>query len=330
MQQALDALERAEVSLNAYADGADWGHYDRYTLNACTTAMDALRAALDAPSESVAQDALHDAAQAALESLEGFLRFMAVMNDGPDASDKLLAEDHAEGAFIKAVAVVPVLRAALAVDAAPAPVAQPVAYADEVSFRDAMRSGKGCDVWSVPGDYEQRTGRKLIALAYAAPAPVAPDVSLIGEVKSAAPVAQADPTMSRDELVAAAESIGMRFPPAPAPVAQRDAMCPHQHAIDDWQHFEGAIESSAVPAPVAPLNLADSAVQRRLAAQWGYVPAAHAPVAQPDAAPALVPLTGQQIVACWGRTEGTRNGYGPFALSVIAEFCRVNKIGGAA
>lgn len=75
----------------------------------------------------VAPAGLRDAAQSALESLEGFLRFMAVMNDGPDASDKLLAEDHAEGAFLRAVEVVPILRAALAVDAAPAPVAPAVA-----------------------------------------------------------------------------------------------------------------------------------------------------------------------------------------------------------
>jgi hypothetical protein len=38
---------------------------------------------------------------------------------------------------------------------------EPVGYADTIAFDEAMRVGKGCDVWPVKGDYEQRTGRKL-------------------------------------------------------------------------------------------------------------------------------------------------------------------------
>jgi len=45
---------------------------------------------------------------------------------------------------------------------------KPVAFADRIAFESAMAAGKGCDVWPVAGDYEQRTGRKLIAL-YAEP-----------------------------------------------------------------------------------------------------------------------------------------------------------------
>jgi hypothetical protein len=39
-----------------------------------------------------------------------------------------------------------------------------VAYADKIAFEDAMKTGKGCDVWPTAGDYEARTGRKLIEL----------------------------------------------------------------------------------------------------------------------------------------------------------------------
>ena len=42
--------------------------------------------------------------------------------------------------------------------------AEPVAWADKIAFESAMQAGKGCDVWPRPGDYEQRTGRKLVAL----------------------------------------------------------------------------------------------------------------------------------------------------------------------
>jgi hypothetical protein len=50
----------------------------------------------------------------ALEALEGFVRFAAIHSDGPDASDKYLAEDYAEEAFLKTAKVLPDLRAALA------------------------------------------------------------------------------------------------------------------------------------------------------------------------------------------------------------------------
>ena len=43
----------------------------------------------------------------------------------------------------------------------PQPKQEPVGYADAIAFDEAMRFGKGCDVWPVKGDYEQRTGRKL-------------------------------------------------------------------------------------------------------------------------------------------------------------------------
>ena len=56
---------------------------------------------------------LREAAQQALEALEGFLRFAAIHSDGPDASDKYLAEDYAEEAFLKAAKVLPDLRTAL-------------------------------------------------------------------------------------------------------------------------------------------------------------------------------------------------------------------------
>ena len=45
-----------------------------------------------------------------------------------------------------------------------APQPEPVAWADKVAFEQAMKVGKGCDVWPAPGDYEKRTGRKLIGV----------------------------------------------------------------------------------------------------------------------------------------------------------------------
>jgi hypothetical protein len=39
-----------------------------------------------------------------------------------------------------------------------------VAFADRISFDQAMKSGKGHDVWPEAGDYEARTGRKLRVL----------------------------------------------------------------------------------------------------------------------------------------------------------------------
>ena len=46
----------------------------------------------------------------ALEVLECFLRFAAIHRDGPDASDKYLAEDYAEEGFLKAAKLLPALR----------------------------------------------------------------------------------------------------------------------------------------------------------------------------------------------------------------------------
>jgi hypothetical protein len=51
------------------------------------------------------------------------------------------------------------LRAALAQEEQ-----EPVAFADRISFDQAMKSGKGHDVWPEAGDYEARTGRKLRVL----------------------------------------------------------------------------------------------------------------------------------------------------------------------
>ena len=50
----------------------------------------------------------------ALEALENFARFQRMMMDGPDVSDRLLAEDYAEAGFMKMATAIPALRAALA------------------------------------------------------------------------------------------------------------------------------------------------------------------------------------------------------------------------
>ena len=46
----------------------------------------------------------------ALEALELFERFRAMMTGGPDSSDKLLAEDYAEMGFVRGVAAITALR----------------------------------------------------------------------------------------------------------------------------------------------------------------------------------------------------------------------------
>lgn len=51
----------------------------------------------------------------ALTALENFDRFRRMMEDGPDASDKLLAEDYAEMAFVQGAKLIPSIRAALGV-----------------------------------------------------------------------------------------------------------------------------------------------------------------------------------------------------------------------
>ena len=64
-----------------------------------------------------------EAMKLALEALENFARFQRMMRDGPDASDKLLAEDYAEAGFMKMAAAIPALRAALAEQPQQEPVA---------------------------------------------------------------------------------------------------------------------------------------------------------------------------------------------------------------
>ena len=49
--------------------------------------------------------------------------------------------------------------------------------------------------------------------------------------------------------------------------------------VDQSNTYRAMVASAPQPAPVAqPLNLSDKAVQKRLAAQWGFVPAAQHPV----------------------------------------------------
>jgi hypothetical protein len=85
---------------------------------------------------------LREAAQQALEALEAL--------DAPPSG----VVDHYELDRRKQA-----LRAALAQQEQ-----EPVAFADRISFDQAMKSGKGHDVWSEAGDYEARTGRKLRVL----------------------------------------------------------------------------------------------------------------------------------------------------------------------
>jgi len=54
-----------------------------------------------------------EAMKLALEALEAFLRFAAIHHDGPDTSDKYLAEDYAVEGFRKARQVLPALRTAI-------------------------------------------------------------------------------------------------------------------------------------------------------------------------------------------------------------------------
>jgi len=52
--------------------------------------------------------------QQALAALENFARFQRMMMDGPDVSDKLLAEDYAEAGFLQGAKTITALRTALA------------------------------------------------------------------------------------------------------------------------------------------------------------------------------------------------------------------------
>jgi len=96
-----------------------------------------------------------EAMKLALEALEAFLRFAAIHHDGPDTSDKYLAEDYAVEGFRKARQVLPALRTAIeaaeqqepapgyckhckqytieeSLPAQSAPVQEPVSWADEI------------------------------------------------------------------------------------------------------------------------------------------------------------------------------------------------------
>lgn len=53
------------------------------------------------------------AMQQALEALSDFARFQSMMMDGPDDSDRMLAEDYAEAGFKKMPAAIEALREAL-------------------------------------------------------------------------------------------------------------------------------------------------------------------------------------------------------------------------
>jgi hypothetical protein len=70
---------------------------------------------------------------------------------------------------------------------------EPIAWADKISFENAMKSGKGCDVWPKAGDYVQLTGRELTTLyLHPAPQPAIPEgwklvpIEPTGEMKRAA------------------------------------------------------------------------------------------------------------------------------------------------
>ncbi len=65
-----------------------------------------------------------EAMKQALEALEAFLRFAAIHHDGPDTSDKYLAEDYAVEGFRKARQVLPALRTAIAEAEKQEPVAE--------------------------------------------------------------------------------------------------------------------------------------------------------------------------------------------------------------
>jgi hypothetical protein len=76
----------------------------------------------------------------ALEALEAFLRFAAIHHDGPDTSDKYLAEDYAVEGFRKARQVLPALRTAIETAEKQEPTGkqslqvkqEPVAWAEEI------------------------------------------------------------------------------------------------------------------------------------------------------------------------------------------------------
>lgn len=77
-----------------------------------------------------------EAMQQALEALENFARFQRMMIDGPDVSDKLLAEDYAEAGFLQGAKTIPALRERLA---QPQPVqVSPATFIELVEGRETM------------------------------------------------------------------------------------------------------------------------------------------------------------------------------------------------
>lgn len=58
-------------------------------------------------------EAVRHLLQHALAALENFEHYRSIMVDGPDVSDKLLAEDYAEIGFVQGATLLPALRAAL-------------------------------------------------------------------------------------------------------------------------------------------------------------------------------------------------------------------------
>lgn len=107
--------------------------------------------------------------------------------------------------------------------------------------------------------------------------------------------------------------------PAPQAPAEIEAKADNDSAYayaDGWNACRRAMLAAA-PAPT------DAELERRTGEPhvdgWPLVSGLPVPKA-PEA------LTVDAITRCWGQSEGTRNGYAPFARAVIAEFCRINNI----
>ena len=85
-----------------------------------------------------------EAMKLALEALEAFLRFAAIHHDGPDTSDKYLAEDYAVEGFRKARQVLPALRTAIET----AEKQEPVAWANINKHGDITHTNNKRMPWS--------------------------------------------------------------------------------------------------------------------------------------------------------------------------------------
>jgi len=84
----------------------------------------------------------------ALETLEAFLRFAAIHHDGPDTSDKYLAEDYAVEGFRKARQVLPALRTAIAEAEKQEPVAFYWEPSDDVVLAKHWTADKPPEGWT--------------------------------------------------------------------------------------------------------------------------------------------------------------------------------------